>query len=109
MALYEDGKIKFSDEFIESFKSEDVREFLRITRYDLVDRKDSPYCTIEHLLYNWKSHEIRTKLYWFLMGKKNATRKNCVKMQVSSIAEMHELIDKLREIEKQMKEENGWE
>ena len=109
MALYEDGKVKFSDEFIESFKSEDVREFLRITRYNLVGRKDSPYCTIENLLYNCESHEIVTKLYWYLMGKKNATVKNCIEMQVSSIAESHELIDKLREIEQQMKEENGWD
>jgi len=108
MALYEDGIIRFSDEFIESFKSESVREFLRITRYNMVDRKDSPYCTIENLLCNWKSHEISTKLYWYLMGKKNATRKNCIEMQVSSIAESHELIDKLKEIEKKMKEENNW-
>lgn len=109
MALYEDGKIKFSDEFIESFKSEDVREFLRITRYNMVDRKDSPYCTIENLLYNCESHEISTKLYWYLMGKKNATKKNCIEMQVDCIVESHELIDKLREIEQQMKEENGWD
>jgi hypothetical protein len=108
MALYEDGKIRFSDEFIESFKSKDVREFLRITRYNMVDRKDSPYCTIENLLCNWKSHEISTKLYWYLMGKKNATAKDCIKAQVSSIAESHELIDKLKEIEKKMKEENDW-
>lgn len=109
MALYEDGKIKFNDEFIESFKSEDVREFLRITRYNMVDRKDSPYCTIENLLYNCESHEISTKLYWYLMGKRNATKKNCIEMQVDCIAESHELIDKLREIEQQMKEENGWD
>lgn len=109
MALYEDGKIKFSDEFIESFKSENVREFLRIIRYNMVDRKDSPYCTIENLLYNWESHEIETKLYWYLMGKKNATRKNCIEMQVACVVEFHELIDKLREIEQQMKEENDWE
>jgi hypothetical protein len=108
MALYEDGIIRFSDEFIESFKSESVREFLRITRYNMVDRKDSPYCTIENLLCNWKSHEISTKLYWYLMGKKNATAKDCIKAQVSSIAESHELIDKLKEIEKKMKEENNW-
>jgi hypothetical protein len=108
MALYEDGKIRFSDEFIESFKSESVKDFLRVTRFNLVDNKNSPYCTIENLLYNWKSHEISTKLYWYLMGKKNATRKNCIEMQVSSIAESHELIDKLKEIEKKMKEENDW-
>jgi hypothetical protein len=109
MALYEDGKIKFSDEFIDSFKSEDVREFLRITRYNMVDRKNSPYCTIENWLYNWESHEIETELYWYLMGKKNATVKNCIEMQVSSIAESYELIEKLREIENQMKKENGWD
>jgi hypothetical protein len=108
MALYEDGKVKFSDAFIESFKSENVKEFLRITRYNLVDRKNSPYCTIENLIYNWPIHEISTKLYWYLMGKNNATVKNCIGMQVSSIAESHELIDKLEEIEKQMKDENNW-
>jgi hypothetical protein len=43
------------------------------------------------------------------MGKKNATKKNCIEMQVGCIAESHELIDKLREIEQQMKEENGWD
>jgi hypothetical protein len=108
MALYEDGKIRFSDEFIESFKSEDVREFLYITRYNMVDRKNSPYCTIENLLYNCDVYEINNKLYWYLMGKKNATVKNCIEMQVSSIAESHELIDKLKEIEKKMKEDNDW-
>jgi hypothetical protein len=108
MALYEDGKIKFSDEFIESFKSENVKDFLRVTRYNLVDRKNSPYCTIENLIYNWPIHEINNKLYWYLMGKKNTTVKNCIEMQVSSIAESYELITKLEEIEKQMKTENNW-
>ena len=108
MALYDDGKVKFSDEFIESFKSENVKDFLRVTRFNLVDRKSSKYCTIENLIYNWPIHEIRNKLYWYLMGKKNATDKNCIEMQVSSIAESHELIHKLEEIEKQMKEENNW-
>jgi hypothetical protein len=42
------------------------------------------------------------------MGKKNATAKNCIEMQVSSIAESYELITKLEEIEKQMKIENNW-
>lgn len=109
MALYEDGKVKFNDEFIESFKSENVKDFLRIKRYNLVDRKNSPYCTIENLIYNFPIHKLRSDLYWFLMGKKNATVKNCIEMQVSSVAESYELIEKLEEIEKQMKEENDWE
>jgi hypothetical protein len=108
MALYEDGKIRFSDEFIESFKSESVKDFLYITRYNMVDRKNSPYCTIENLLYNCDVYEISNKLYWYLMGTKNATAKDYIKAQVSSIAESHELIDKLEEIEKKMKEENNW-
>jgi hypothetical protein len=108
MALYDDGKVKFSDAFIDSFKSENVKDFLRVTRYNLVDSKNSPYCTIENLIYNWSIDEIRIKLYWYLMGKKNATAKNCIEMQVSSIAESHELIAKLEEIEKQMKIENNW-
>lgn len=108
MALYDDGKVKFSDEFIDSFKSENVKDFLHVTRYTLGDRKNSPYCTIENLIYNWPIYEIRNKLYWYLMGKKNATAKNCIEMQVSSIAESYELITKLEEIEKQMKIENNW-
>jgi hypothetical protein len=109
MALYEDGKIKFTDEWIESITpDEDLREFLRIKRYNLVDRKNSPYCTIENLIYNFPIHEIRSDLYWFLMGKKNATVKSCIKMQVESIAESYELIKKLEEIEKHMEEENNW-
>jgi hypothetical protein len=108
MALYDDGKIKFNDEFIESFKSESVKDFLRITRFNLVDSKNSSYCTIENLLYNYDVYEISNNLYWYLMGTKNATAKDCIKAQVSSIAESHELIDKLKEIEKKMKEENNW-
>ena len=108
MALYDDGKVKFSDAFIDSFKSENVKDFLRVIRFDLVDSKNSPYCTIENLIYNWKVYEIKNKLYWYLMGAKNATAKNCIEIQVSSIAESHELIDKLEEIEKQMKIENNW-
>lgn len=103
MALYENGKVKFNNEFIEGFKSENVRDFLRIKRYNLVDRKNSPYCTIENLIYNFPIHELRSDLYWFLLGKKNTTVKNCIEMQVSSIAESCELIKKLEEIEKQMK------
>jgi len=108
MALYNDGKIKFSDEFINNFKSENIKDFLRIKRYNLVDRKNSPYCTVENLIYNYPIHEIRKDVYWYLMGKKNATVNNCIEMQVSSIAESHELITKLEEIEKQMKLENDW-
>jgi hypothetical protein len=108
MALYLGGKIRFNDVFIAQFKSEDVQEFLRITRYNLVTRNNSPYCTLEHLLYNKPSFELERELYWYLMGKKNATRKNYIEMSVSSMSESYDLLKKLKEIEQQMKIDNKW-
>lgn len=108
MALYEGGKIRLNDEFIDQFKSEDVKEFLRIARHDLVASKRSRYCTVENMLYNWPTFELETKLYWYLMGKKNTTAKNCIKNGVSATAEAYELIKKLEEIDKQMCIENKW-
>jgi hypothetical protein len=108
MALYQGGKIRFNDAFIAQFKSEDVQEFLRITRGNLVNRKNSPYCTLEHLLYNNPSFELERELYWYLMGKKNATSKNYIEMSVSSMSESYDLLKKLKEIEQQMKIDNKW-
>jgi hypothetical protein len=108
MALYQGGKIRFNDAFIDQFKSEDVKEFMRITRSNLVKRKNSPYCTLEHLLYNKPSFELEQELYWYLMGKKNATRKNHIEMSVSSMCESYALLKMLKQIEQQMKVENKW-
>lgn len=109
MALYEDGKIKFDDAFIEQFNSNDVREFLKIIRSNLVNRKNSPYCTVEHLLYNWSSKQLEKELFWYLLGKSNTTSKSYTKMSVRAMSESYEVLNKLREIEKQMTIENNWD
>ena len=108
MALYEDGKIKLDDEFINSFKSQNVRDFLEIMRYNLADSSKSPYCTVENLLYNCPVHELMTKLHWYILGKNNTTRKTFVRTNIHAMIEADELREKLEEIENQMKLENDW-
>ena len=73
MALYEDGKIKFTDKWIEdATPDEDLREFLRIKRYNLADRKNSPYCTVENLLYNNPVRDLCSDIELFLHGSTGA-------------------------------------
>ena len=108
MALYEDGKIRFDNKFIESFEDDLVRDFLRIVRYKLVDSPRSEYCTVEHLLYNQSASELQQQLYWYMLGRLNATCKGFEKHEVHALRNCVTLETRLHEIEKQMAKENDW-
>jgi hypothetical protein len=108
MALYEDGKIKLDDEFIDSFKSQNVRDFLQMMKYNLADSSKSPYCTVENLLYNNPICELIVKLHWYILGKNNTTCKTFVRSDIDAMIEADELRKKLEEIENQIKLENDW-
>jgi len=108
MALYEDGKIRFDDEFIKQFNSQHVQNFLKLIRFNLVDSKNSPYCTVEHLLYNKPVDKLMDELYWFILGQKNTDLKHVIEHSVDAILESGQLYEKLKEIRKMMEEENGW-
>jgi len=108
MALYDDGKTRFDDEFINQF-DELTQDFLRIKRYNLVDSVKSKYCTIENWLYNQDVYEIEQEILWFFLGHKNTTVKTCVENFVSSLVVYDVLIKTLKDIDEQMKEENNWD
>jgi hypothetical protein len=108
MALYDDGKIRFDDEFINQF-DELTQDYLRIKRYNLVDSVKSEYCTIENWLYNQDVYEIEREILWFFLGHKNTTVKTCVGDFVSSLVVYDVLIKTLKDIDEQMKEENNWD
>ena len=110
MALYEDGKIKFTDKWIEdATPDEDLREFLRIKRYNLADRKNSPYCTVENLLYNNPVRDLCSDIELFLHGRKGMTHKNYERVLVETQCLLWPLEQKLKGIYEQMKIDNNWE
>lgn len=107
MALYDDGKIKFDDKFIEQFDGL-TQTYLRIKRSNLVDSVKSEYCTIEHWLYNQDIQEIEGELLWFFLGTKGTDLKSYIHNFVGSVVVTDVLIKKLREIEEEMAKENNW-
>jgi hypothetical protein len=110
MALYDDGKIKFDDKWIEETTSdEDLREFLRIKRYNLVDRKNSPYCTLENLLYNTEVNELCDDAALFLQGRKGMTHKTYEKIFVLVESIVWPFRKRLEDIYEQMKKDNNWD
>ena len=109
MALYENGKIRFSDEFIEQFDDEGIRDYLKVLRYNLVDNVKSEYCTVEHMLYNNTVDEITDNAYWFLCGRNGMTDKNFATIFVRNIVIVDNLKKVLHEINDQICIENHWD
>ena len=109
MALYDDGKTRFSDEFIDQFKEEGIRSFLRVLRYNLVDSIRSKYCTVEHLLYNKSVDEITDDLYQYLCGWYHQSEKNYEKIMVQNVVLVDELKVILKGIHTQMCIDNDWD
>lgn len=107
MALYDDGKTRFDDKFIEQF-SPSIQQYLRIKRYNLVDSTRSKYCTIENWLYNCDIDHIEEELFWFIIGFQQTTAKTWIKNFVGCVHEIRLFIDELERIYQQMKEENNW-
>jgi hypothetical protein len=108
MALYNDGKTRFDDEFIDQF-DKFTQDYLRIKRYKLVDDVKSEYCTLENWLYNQHSDEIENELFWFFLGRKNTRVETLVRDTVFSHLDCNVLIKKLEEIEGEMQKENNWD
>lgn len=109
MALYEDGKMKFTDEWIDSVTSdESLKEFLKIKRYNLVDRKNSSYCTVENLLYNKDIDELIDDAYHYMCGYKKMTNKNYEKIFVENTVILDSFKKVLQDIYSDMIEENDW-
>lgn len=108
MALYEDGKVKFTDEWINQFNDDALRAFLILKRYNLVDSKRSKYCTIEHLLYNNSIEELREDAFNFMLGFKKTTTKNYEENVVRTSIVLHLFDNVLESIRQKMVKENDW-
>lgn len=108
MALYEDGKVKFTDEWINQFSDDALKAFLIVKRYNLTLSKKSKYCTVENLLYNNRIDELIDSAYNFMLGHKRTTPKNYEtnSVRVMIFTDMLEQI--LKGIYQNMIEENNW-
>jgi len=109
MALYDDGKTRFSNEFIDQFKDEGIRSFLRSLRYNLVNSIRSKYCTVENLLYNKSVEDITDDLYQYLCGWYRQSEKNYVQIMARNVVLVDELKVILKGIYTQMCIDNNWD
>lgn len=107
MALYDNGKHKFNKEFISSFKSPGIRAYLKYVRQnDFYDYRSS-VCTLEHFLYNNEPRDIYKEAYYFVLGY-SRPGKDPIGKNVSAIIATRSLMIRLKEIDKEMHQENNW-
>lgn len=109
MALYEDGKIKFDNNWINQFEDEALRAFLIFERYNLVDSVHSEYCTVEHWLYNETIRSILTRFRYFRYGWHKACPRKWANVTVQTSCVIFKLEQILKEIRLAMAKKNNWD